>query len=188
MSKPTLFKSLLIGASLLPASAMAHTGHEVSGLMAGLTHPLMGFDHLLAMLAVGIWAAKMGGKALWQLPTTFVGMMLLSAVLATNGVQFPFVETGISASVIIAGLLVAFSARFSATASTTLVAVMAVFHGAAHGAELPAAAALSTYLLGFSVATLILHLAGIGLTEKVKAFRAEIAGGLIALTGVLLSM
>lgn len=188
MNKPTLFKSLLIGASLLPASAMAHTGHEVSGLMAGLTHPLMGLDHLLAMLAVGIWAAKMGGNARWQLPVTFVAMMLLSAVLATAGVTFPFVEAGISASVIIAGLLVAFSARFSTTASTALVAAMAVFHGAAHGAELPAAATLSTYLLGFSLATLTLHLAGIGLIEKVKAFRAEIAGGLIALTGVAMAV
>ncbi|MFG1488197.1 HupE/UreJ family protein [Oceanospirillum sp. HFRX-1_2] len=188
MNKTTLSKALLIGASLLPASAMAHTGHEVSGLMAGLTHPLLGLDHLLAMLAVGLWAAKIGGKALWQLPATFVGMMLLSAVLATAGVPFPFVEAGISASVIIAGLLVAFSARFSATASTALVAAMAVFHGAAHGAELPSSAMLSTYLLGFSVATMALHLAGIGLILKVKAFRAEIAGGLIALTGIVLAV
>ena len=179
-------------AAALPAVAMAHTGHETSGLMAGIAHPFTGLDHLLAMVAVGLWAAQMGGKATWQLPLAFIGTMMLGGLLAMNGVTVPFVEAGIVASVIASGVLVAAAARFNATVCVALTAAMAIFHGVAHGAEMPLSAHPLAYVAGFLGATLVLHLAGIAAIKAGKgamaATAARVAGGTIAFGGLVLAV
>ncbi|MDP2546462.1 HupE/UreJ family protein [Oceanobacter sp. 4_MG-2023] len=189
--KTALTASMTV-AALVPTVAMAHTGHETSGLMAGLSHPFTGLDHLLAMVAVGLWAAQMGGKAIWQLPLAFIATMALGAGLSMAGMTVPFVESGILASVIAAGLLVAFAARFNLLLCTALTAAMAMFHGVAHGAEMPLAASGLGYMSGFMLATLVLHLAGIALIKAGKpalaTLVARVAGGSIAAGGLVLAV
>ncbi|WP_369857230.1 HupE/UreJ family protein [Candidatus Thalassolituus haligoni] len=191
-----IFKTVITvsisAAAVVPAVAMAHTGHETSGLMAGIAHPFTGLDHLLAMVAVGLWAAQMGGKATWQLPLAFIVTMAFGAGLSMLGVTVPFVEGGILASVIAAGLLVAFAARFNILLCTALTAGMAMFHGVAHGAEMPVAASGLSYMGGFLLATLMLHLAGIALIKAGKpaiaAMTARIVGAGIAAGGLVLAV
>jgi urease accessory protein len=108
----TMKKALIATVALLPGVALAHTGHEVSGFISGLAHPVGGADHLLAMLAVGLWAARLGGRALWLVPLAFVATMLLGNLLALSGVSLVFTEQGIGLSVVVLGLLLAFAARF----------------------------------------------------------------------------
>ena len=158
--------------------------------MAGFSHPLFGLDHILVMVAVGLWASQIGGRALWLVPTAFVGTMALGFGLAVAGVDLPFVEPAILASVVALGLLVAMAARFDTIASAALVAAFALFHGHAHGGELGAAGAAS-FGIGFVVATALLHAAGIALGLGISriangAILARIIGGLTAVTGVAL--
>jgi urease accessory protein len=157
MRRLSLFISLL----LAPAFALAHPGHLEAGMAAGFMHPFSGFDHLLAMLTVGLWAGYLGGAARWQLPLTFVGVMLLGARLGMAGFTVPWLETGIAASVLVLGLLLTFAAPLTAGARAALVAVFALLHGIAHGAELPLGAHAAGYLLAFAAATVLLH--GLGL-------------------------
>ncbi|WP_221793727.1 HupE/UreJ family protein [Oceanobacter mangrovi] len=184
--------SAAVAAATMPALALAHTGHETSGLMAGIAHPFTGLDHLLAMVAVGLWAAQMGGKATWQLPLAFIGTMMLGGLLAMAGVAVPFVEAGILASVIASGVLVAMAARFNTTVCVALTAAMAMFHGVAHGAEMPLSAHPVSYVAGFLGATLVLHLAGIAAIKAGKgalaATAARVAGGAIAFAGMALAV
>jgi urease accessory protein len=156
---------------LIPTVAQAHTGvGDTNGFWHGLEHPLAqplgtrigGLDHILAMVAVGLWAAQIGGKAIWIVPSAFVVSMTASSVLGHLGVPFPGIEQGILASDFILGLLILFAARFPLAISTTIVAILAIFHGYAHGAEMPSNASGLTYAIGFIVATTGLHLAGIG--------------------------
>lgn len=190
MASRLLPHTLLVITSLLPVSAMAHTGHDSASFVAGLSHPFGGLDHLLAMLAVGLWAAKIGGKALWRVPLAFVLALLVSGALGIAGVQLPLIEGGILLSVIVMGVLLAFAVRFSPIICTLLVASFALFHGAAHGAEMPLAANGVLYALGFTVATTALHLAGIALAN-LKAIHSgligRMIGAMIALTGVLMA-
>ncbi|MFN7012429.1 MAG: HupE/UreJ family protein [Allorhizobium sp.] len=161
-----MFKRLSITAAFLGAAtapAFAHLNPTEHGsLMAGLSHPLSGADHILAMVAVGLWASQISGRALLAVPAAFVGTMALGFLLAVSGIEIPFVEPAILASVIGLGLLVATAARLPVTASAAVVGVFALFHGHAHGGELGAAGALQ-FGLGFLVATAALHAAGIGL-------------------------
>jgi urease accessory protein len=184
-------KALLAFTLLAPASAMAHTGHEVSGFMAGLSHPFGGLDHLLAMIAVGLWAARMGGRALWSVPAAFVITMFVGGALAVSGVTVPFIEGGIVLSVIVMGILLAFAVKFSPAICSVIVASFALFHGAAHGAEMPLAANGLTYAVGFALATAVLHIAGIALAKVSVQVKAElatrIAGGAIAVTGLVMA-
>ncbi|HEX2017776.1 MAG TPA: HupE/UreJ family protein, partial [Aurantimonas sp.] len=125
-------------------------------------HPLFGWDHVLVMVAVGIWAAMIGGRALWIVPTAFVAMMGLGFAMAVTGFPLPFVEPVILASVVAVGLLIAAAVRLRVPSAAALVGAFALFHGSAHGAELGSAGALS-FGLGFVLATAGLHLVGIGL-------------------------
>ena len=148
--------------SLSPSLVQAHTGsNTMSGWTNGFNHPLHGWDHLLTMLAVGVWAAQLGGRALWQLPVAFVGVMSLGGLTGMSGVSVPGVELIILLSVIVFGVLVVRRIRFQATASVSIVVFFAFFHGYAHGQEMPASASLLSFALGFMVATLLLHGAGI---------------------------
>eukprot|EP01034_Spumella_vulgaris_P000355 gene355-468_t len=122
---------------LVPALAFAHPGHGDNGLVAGISHPLGGLDHLLAMLAVGLWAAQQQGAARWALPCTFVGTMLLGGVLGFEGLALPALESGIAASVLALGLAVALAIRPPVALAVAATAVFALFHGVAHGLELP---------------------------------------------------
>jgi len=135
----------------------------VGGLSSGFMHPLTGPDHLVAMFAVGLWGAFLGAPAIWLLPVVFPLVMAVGGVLGIMGVPIPAVETGIAASAVALGLMVAFAVRAKLPFAAVLVAFFAIFHGHAHGTELPDAANALPYSFGFVVATGLLHLAGIGL-------------------------
>jgi len=172
---------------LVPSSAaLAHPGHNVSGLVAGLMHPFTGFDHLLAMLAVGLWAVQGGGRKVWLLPATFMTMLAVGAGIALPYQSLPLVETGIATTVLALGLLIALSLRFPVMVSVAVAALFGLLHGYAHGLELPDSAAPSAYALGFLAATAMLHLSGIMagiLTRNRYAILAKSLGIVIAASG-----
>jgi urease accessory protein len=144
-------------------SAFGHPGHGPGGFSGGIMHPLTGLDHILAMVAVGLWAAQIGGRAIWIIPASFVGCMLAGGVAGLTGVPMPFVESGILASILVLGLLVATACRLPMRWGMALVGVFALCHGHAHGAEMPAGATPALYAIGFITATCMLHAVGIGL-------------------------
>jgi urease accessory protein len=149
---------------LLPSLASAHTGvGDPSGFLHGLGHPIGGLDHVLAMVAVGLWAAQIGGKALWLLPSSFVLTMAGSSVLGHLALPLPGVEQGILASDFSLGLLLLVAPCLPLTIGMAIVSFLAMFHGYAHGAEMPATAAGLTYGAGFILSTAGLHLLGIGI-------------------------
>ena len=174
------------------APAFAHLNPEEHGsFMAGFSHPLFGLDHILVMVAVGLWAAQIGGKALWGVPLAFVTTMAIGFGLALAGIGLPFVEPAILASVVALGLLVAMAVKLDTVMSAAIVAVFALFHGHAHGGELGSAGAFQ-FGVGFVVATALLHIAGIGLGLGIArlsggALAARIIGGLTALAGLVLA-
>ena len=175
----------------VPSLAHAHVGiGETSGFLHGVTHPLTGIDHLCAMIAVGIWAAQTGGRAIWSVPLAFVSVMLLGGALGMAEVHFPFAETGIALSVLILGVFIAAAVRLPLLASILIVGLFALCHGHAHGVEMPATASALGYAGGFALATALLHLAGIGLgvgIERIASAKfVRFAGGAIALFGVVL--
>lgn len=189
-------KQILIAAAALAASAapaFAHLDPASHGsLMAGLSHPLFGADHILAMLAVGLWAGEIGGRARWTVPAAFVATMAVGFALAVIGVGLPFVEPAILASVVALGLIVAIAVRLGAAKAAAIVAVFALFHGHAHGGELGAAGALS-FAAGFMIATALLHVAGIGLGMALARLSgggklARLLGGITALAGAALML
>jgi len=178
---------------VLPALAHAHPGHDghdfTWDFSGGFAHPLSGWDHLLAMIAVGLWAAQLGGRARWPVPAAFVGVMALGAALGQAGVTFPGVEQGIAASILALGLLIAAAVRLPVTAGMALVGAFAIFHGLAHGAEMPAAAGGFSYGAGFVAATVLLHAAGVGLgliAARRSAHATQFAGWAIAASGLML--
>ncbi|TPL77386.1 HupE/UreJ family protein [Mesorhizobium sp. B2-3-15] len=158
-------KRLCLSAILLVAAAMpayAHVGiGTTSSAMAGFTHPLSGLDHMTVMLAVGLWAALKGGKAIWVWPAAFVGVMLGGAALGTAHVPLPFVEPGILASVVALGLLVALAVDLPVSAGVAIIGLFALLHGHAHGTDVPENAGGLEYMAGFAVATVLLHAIGI---------------------------
>jgi urease accessory protein len=155
--------SLTVSALLAPTSrALAHTGTGLAlGLQSGLLHPVTGLDHLVAMVAVGLWGAQLGNPAIFLLPITFPLVMALGGVVGIVGVTWPFTETAIALSGIALGILVALRARPPLAVAMLLVGAFAIFHGYAHGRELPQAADPLAYGVGFVVATGLLHLCGI---------------------------
>lgn len=170
----------------LAAPAFAHTGHHaVTGFFSGLTHPLTGLDHLLAMIAVGLWAAQQGGRALWAVPAAFVGAMALGGALALGGLPLPHVEAGIAVSVVVLGLLVAARRRWAVPAGMAIAAGFALFHGYAHGLEMPQAASPLGYALGFVIATVFLH--GVGIAGSLFGrYAIQAAGAAIAASGLVI--
>jgi len=184
----------ILGAGLLvllgTAPAFAHLDPVAHGsFLAGFTHPLFGLDHILAMVAVGLWAASLGGRALWVVPAAFVGTMALGFLASLAGMPLPFVEPAILASVIFMGIVVALALSLPLGAGAALVAFFALFHGHAHGGEMGMAGAWS-YALGFLAATALLHAGGIalGLAARHHATAIRVAGGLAALGGGWLAL
>jgi len=174
---------------LLGTSLWAHEDAGMAGgFISGLTHPLFGFDHVVAMIAVGLWGAFLGSPALWILPVVFPVVMAFGGALGVLGVEIPLVETGIAASAVVLGLMVALALRPKIAIAAVIVGAFAIFHGHAHGTELPEAASPLAYSIGFEISTGLLHLAGIGFghftrwPQGILAVRA--GGGVIALVGV----
>jgi urease accessory protein len=181
--------TLAVAASLFVPIAAAHNlGAHGAGFAAGVAHPLAGLDHILAMIAVGLWAAQLGGRAYWSVPLAFVGMMVLGAVVAAAGLTLPAVESGIAASVLILGLLIAFSTRMAIPLGMALVGVFALFHGHSHGTELLQAASAASYGLGMLLATIGLHVTGLGagiLFQRATVL-LRVGGAMIAGAGALM--
>lgn len=174
--------ALLLAA--LAGPALAHTGAgSTSGFAAGLHHPMGGLDHLLAMVAVGVLAAQLGGRALWAVPAAFVGMMLVGGLAAMAGIGLPLVELGIAGSVVILGAVIALGRRLPLAGAVALAGVLAVFHGHAHGLEMPAAASGLAYAAGFALATATLHVAGLGLGLGARTLSERAGRALLAIGG-----
>jgi urease accessory protein len=150
-------------AVLLPTAAFAHVGvGETTGFMHGFGHPVSGLDHILAMVMVGVFAYQLGGRALWLVPATFVLVMAAGGALGVAGVEIPFVEVGIALSVIVLGAIVALGVKAPVAVAMGIVGLFAIFHGHAHGAEMPEDAGGLAYAAGFMIATALLHVIGIG--------------------------
>jgi urease accessory protein len=150
--------------ALMPTIALAHTGAGGTiGLSQGFMHPLTGIDHVLAMMMVGVFAWQLGGRALWLVPITLVLVMAIGGMLGIASIGVPFVEAGVALSVIVLGAIVAFRIKAPVAIAMAVVGLFAVFHGHAHGSEMPENAAGMAYGLGFMIATASLHLGGIGL-------------------------
>ena len=195
MNKTFILKlAAFIGvAGMLPLPAFAHPGAgHIPGFSAGFSHPFGGMDHMLAMVAVGFWAAQMGGRAVWAVPCAFVGTMVLGGLVGTAGLSMPYVEQGILASILVLGVLIAGAFKFSVAASGALVGAFALFHGYAHGVEIPADIAAVSYSAGFSLATLALHsaglLAGSGGQKLYNGRVSRFIGFVIAFGGAFLAL
>ena len=159
-TKRTTLAAILFLAAAMPAYAHVGTG-STSSFAAGFAHPVSGLDHMTVMVAVGLWAALKGGKAIWAWPLAFVGVMLVGGALGMLHVPVPFVEPGILASVVTLGLLVALAIDLPVSAGVAIIGLFALFHGHAHGTEVPKNAGGLDYMAGFAVATALLH--GIGI-------------------------
>lgn len=185
---------LAIALTLLPGAALAHTGQDTaSGLSHGIMHPLGGLDHILAMVLVGILAFQIGGRAIWLLPLSFLAAMAGAGLLGMAGVFVPFVEQGIMLSIVVLGAVVAFGFVAPVSLAAILVGLFAVFHGYAHGAEMPETASGLAYGAGFLAATALLHALGIGIgalfAHLAKARGLDLArwvGSAASLTGIAL--
>jgi urease accessory protein len=187
MMRAAAFAAILLTAS---TPALAHeSGGIAGGFAGGFMHPLLGPDHIAAMLAVGLWGAFLGAPAIWILPVVFPLVMALGGVLGILGVPMPAIEWGIAVSAVVLGLMVALAAKPHLAVAAVLVGAFAIFHGHAHGAELPAGADALAYSLGFVIATGLLHLGGIvfGLLAGHPAGRIAVraAGGAIAIAGLV---
>lgn len=182
--------ALLATAFALPTLAHAHTGHAlVYDCASGLAHPLHGWDHLLAMVAVGILAAQQGGRAQWLLPVAFITIMSCAAVLGARGFALPGTELMLATSVLVFGVLIAAAARLPLGATATVVGLFAVAHGIAHSTEMPANSAPLTYGAGFVLSTALLHGFGLLLTHLANLKSAQlprIAGIACAAIGAVL--
>jgi urease accessory protein len=183
---------ILITAAFAPDAAYAHVGvGSTAGFAHGFWHPIGGIDHVLAMVAVGMFAANLGGRALWAVPLTFVGLMAVGGLLGIEHVAIPYVEVGIAVSVIVLGLLVALRVQWPVAAAMALVGLFAIFHGHAHGEEMPIDASGAAYAAGFMLATALLHIAGIAIgigIERIGSHyshrTAQVTGSAMALAGV----
>jgi len=169
---------------LLPSAASAHTGHgETAGFFHGFAHPVGGLDHILAMALVGLLAWQVGGRALYAVPASFVLLMATGGALGVAGIGVPFVEIGIALSIVVFGLAVASGVRVPVAAMAALVGLFAIFHGHAHGAEMPEDSAGLAYGIGFMLATALLHAAGIGLGFALAQIGAARGGLLVRTAG-----
>jgi len=191
MSQSTSMRLLLPVAALalLPSLAYAHVGvGETSGFVHGLTHPASGLDHVCAMLAVGLWAAQTGGRSVWAVPLTFVSVMALGGVLPMLGIGLPFVEQGIALSVLLLGVLIAAVVRLPLWLGSAMVGLFALWHGHAHGAEMPELASGAEYAFGFVLMTHVIGIAfGLRMQRLARERVIHAVGASIALCGIYLS-
>ncbi len=180
---------LFVVAALAADTALGHSGEGMTGgFISGFFHPILGWDHVAAMVAVGLWGAFLGSPAIWVLPVVFPLVMAFGGALGVAGVPIPAVETGIAVSAVVLGAMVLLAVRPPLVFAAIVVGAFAIFHGHAHGTELPGAANVIAYSMGFVIGTGLLHLAGIalGLLVKWPAGRVLVraCGGGIALAGV----
>jgi urease accessory protein len=174
MLAPRLFSALVLASCLLwlAVPAQAHTSEGISGgFLSGLLHPILGYDHLVAMVAVGLWGAFLGAPAIWLLPVVFPTVMAVGGAMGIVGIPLPAIEMLVAGSAVVLGVCVALALRAPLWMAALLVGAFAVFHGHAHGTELPQAADPLAYALGFVIATGFLHVSGIGL-GLLSRFRA----------------
>lgn len=181
--------AVAVSLTMFAGLASAHEGAGISGGFAsGFLHPILGWDHVIAMVAVGLWGAFLGKPAIWILPVVFPLVMAFGGALGVMGVPIPAVETGIAVSAIVLGTMVAAAARPNIWVAAVMVGVFAIFHGHAHGTELPNAANPLAYSLGFVIATGLLHLSGIAFGSLAQWPAGKIvvqaSGAVIALAGV----
>jgi urease accessory protein len=189
--KPSLAAAVVV---LTPMVAFAHTGvGDTSGFVRGFGHPMSGLDHIIAMLMVGVFARQLGGRALWLLPIAFVSIMVVGGMLGMAGIEVPFVEIGIALSVVVFGAIVAFEIKAPAATAMGVVGLFAIFHGHAHGAEIPEVGGGVAYAAGFMIATALLNLSGIiagflmgKAREHYGSVVVRLAGGLATVAGVAL--
>lgn len=190
MERRDSVRSLLVFACLCPLFAFGHeeTG-AATGFLSGLWHPVSGLDHVLAMIAVGLWGAQLGAPALWVLPVAFPMVMAFGGMLGMMGFATPGVEVGIAVSALVLGAMVAAEARPPLWAAAMVVAFFAIFHGNAHGTELPPGSSAILYSVGFVIATGLLHAVGIvlGLIHRwpVGKVTVRVAGVVVGLAGVV---
>jgi urease accessory protein len=181
---PVLFTGLALGSR----AALAHPGHEHATLQSGLAHPLMGLDHVLAMVAVGLWAFQLGGRAIWALPLTFVGVMGLGGVLGAGSAEVSWAEHGILASIAVLGLAIAAAKKIPTSVGMLVVSAFALCHGMAHGHEM-GNGSFAAFATGFMTSTAMLHVAGIVLGYSIHRLAStqlvRVAGGAIAAASVL---
>lgn len=178
----------LVVLTVTPGIAFAHGLHGMGsgGISAGFVHPFSGADHLLAMFAVGLWAASLGGAATWKIPVSFGVMLLAGCLLAMGGIGLPMTEPLVATSVLVLGLALMLALNTSSMAGSLMVGLFALFHGHAHGVELPPATPAWMYLLGMVGASIALHLAGLGLGHRLmrKQWLLRSGGALVAGAGV----
>ena len=197
MSNPVSLRRIAFAAMMAtPALVLAHPGHEhasaiggtAASLAAGLLHPPGGLDHLFAMVVLGVWSAMTARRA-WLAPLSFAAVLLMGALLGLGGISLPAIEPMIAASLLVLGLMAALRARLPDMAGAVVAAVFALFHGAAHGGELPMGASALPYVTGFMLATVALHCVGIagGLAlRNTQAWAARMLGAGVALYGAAL--
>ncbi len=174
--------------ALVATAANAHSGEGINtGFASGFWHPILGWDHVVAMVAVGLWGAFLGQPAIWVLPVVFPLVMAIGGALGIIGMPLPAVETGIALSGVVLGLLIAFAVKAPIWVAAVIVGTFAIFHGHAHGTEFPDQFNAYGYAIGFVIGTGLLHLAGIafGALTRMEVGRVAVrgAGGLIALVG-----
>ncbi len=189
MDKPNTFWPCLLTMVLIASPAMAHVGGDLGGFQSGLMHPISGLDHVVAMIAVGLWGGILGAPAIWLLPIVFPLAMAVAGALGVAGIPLPGVEAGIALSGIMLGLLVVFSVRTPLWMAALVVGFFALFHGHAHGTELPEAGNPTVYAVGFVLSTGLLHLLGIAVGQlgkwQIGQFVVRLCGAAIALAGGL---
>lgn len=181
--------AVVVMLTLAAGMASAHEGTGVAGGFAsGFLHPILGWDHVIAMVAVGLWGAFLGKPAIWILPIVFPLVMAFAGALGVMGVPVPAVETGIAVSAVVLGVMIAIAAKPPIAIAAVIVGMFAIFHGHAHGTELPNAANALAYSLGFVIATGLLHVGGIAFGSLTRCPAGETAvraaGAVIALLGV----
>ena len=192
MNRDNLTRSLMTILLLVAMQPLAAhtTGGAIGGLGSGLGHPFIVVDHLLAMLAVGMWAYQLGGSSVWKIPLAFVVTLLAGAGIGLAGLSLPFIEPMIAASVMVFGLLIAMRYRVAPVLACLMVALFALFHGYAHGIEMPLATSPLTYVAGFSIATIGLHGLGVMLAYVIHRTThttlLRVGGMGLASTGLLL--
>lgn len=194
MSRKKIFQSILLAFlfSTIPSVAYAHDGTNLGlgGFLSGLVHPVLGYDHLLAMLSVGMISAQIGGRAIWTVPATFVSVMAVGGVLGLINIGLNVTELGIAASLVILGLFIAAERKIPTLIVMIGVGFFAIFHGYAHGSEMPDTAEPFLYALGFLVGTALIHIAGVVIGDISRHYESgkialRVGGTLIAVVGLL---